>query len=209
MHAQEQALEVATSSGAAANSGNGSPIGADSVGVEKIRDLLFGNQMQDYDRRFSNLEDRFQKRLKDLEAETARSMSAFELNAKKQIESVAGQLRDEKDRRADTEKELERNLRDQTQALEKRLRQLSDQVAQIERDLTERITQESHALREEIKRKNDDTRQAIERMVAELSGVKTDRNLLAGLFVEVAKALNQDVGSKAGGTDPARGWHSS
>jgi chromosome segregation ATPase len=186
---------------------NGPLPGADNVSVEKIRDLLFGNQMQDYDRRFSVLEDRFQKRIKDLEAETARSLGAFEQNAKKQVESVAGQLREEKDRRADAEKELDRSMRDQTQALEKRLRQLSDQVAQIERDLTDRATQEAQALREEIKRKNDDTRQAIERMVAELSGVKTDRNLLAGLFVEVAKALNQDVGGKTGGTEQGRGWH--
>ena len=30
--------------------------GGEAVGVDKIRDLLFGNQMQDYDRRFSMLE---------------------------------------------------------------------------------------------------------------------------------------------------------
>jgi hypothetical protein len=36
-------------------------------------------------------------------------------------------------------------------------------------------------------------------MFAELSNVKTDRNLLAGLFIEVAKCLNQDVGPKSTG----------
>ena len=43
--------------------------GADpeSVSVDKIRDLLFGNQMQDYDRRFANLEERFLQRFKDIE----------------------------------------------------------------------------------------------------------------------------------------------
>ena len=34
---------------------------ADVPGVDKIRELLFGNQMQDYDRRFSLLEERFQQ----------------------------------------------------------------------------------------------------------------------------------------------------
>jgi hypothetical protein len=34
---------------------------------------------------------------------------------------------------------------------------------------------------------------AIEKLFSELSNVKTDRNLLAGLFVEVAKYLNQDA----------------
>ena len=44
-----------------------------------------------------------------------------------------------------------------------------------------------------MRRRQDDTRGTIERMFAELSNVKTDRNLLAGLFVEIAKCLNQDM----------------
>jgi hypothetical protein len=44
-------------------------------------------------------------------------------------------------------------------------------------------------------------------MFAELSNAKTDRTLLASLFVEVAKCLNQDLGSKGvkGGAAEARG----
>jgi hypothetical protein len=61
---------------AVAQIGNGSLPGAEVVGVDKIRDLLFGNQMQDYDRRFSKLEERFLQRFKDIESETARNLSA-------------------------------------------------------------------------------------------------------------------------------------
>jgi hypothetical protein len=68
-------------------------------------------------------------------------------------------------------------------------------------------------LREEIKQKNTDVQLTIERMFAELSNVKTDRTLLASLFVEVAKCLNQDVGSKSmvngGAADTVRGFASS
>src|ERR1700720_147100 len=105
-----------------APAGDGQIAGPDAVGVDKIRDLLFGNQMQDYDRRFSKLEDRFLQRFKDIESETARTLSAHESNAKKQVESVAGQLREEKDLRSDADKEIERMLREHDQALEKRLR---------------------------------------------------------------------------------------
>lgn len=188
---------------------NGMLSGTETVGVDKIRDLLFGNQMQDYDRRFTKLEERFLQRFKDVEAETSRGLSAFESNAKKQVDSLAGQLREEKDSRADADKEIERTLREQTQGLEKRLRSMSDQLGQLERDMADRVTQEAHALRDEIKRKNDDLQHAIEKMFAELTNVKTDRNLLAGLFVEVAKALNQDMGPKnagKGGPEQMRGW---
>ena len=88
-------------------------------------------------------------------------------------------------------------LREQNQALEKRIRSLSDQLSQLDRDMSDRLTREAQSLREEIKQKNTDIRQTIEKMFAELSNVKTDRNLLASLFVEVAKCLNQDLGSKS------------
>jgi uncharacterized membrane-anchored protein YjiN (DUF445 family) len=97
-------------------------------------------------------------------------------------------------------------LRDQNQALEKRIRAVSDQVSQLDREMSDRLTRETQSLHEEIKQKNVDMRHTIEKMFAELSNVKTDRTLLASLFVEVAKCLNQDAGSsksgmKGGGTD--------
>jgi DNA repair exonuclease SbcCD ATPase subunit len=192
-----------------APAGDGQIAGPDAVGVDKIRDLLFGNQMQDYDRRFSKLEERFLQRFKDTESETARNLSAYDSNSKKQVESLASQLREEKDLRADGDKEIERSLREQTQSLEKRLRTMSDQVSQLERDFSDRLAREVQTLHEEIKRRNEDVHHTLEKMFAELSNVKTDRNLLAGLFVEVAKCLYQDTGAKGvgkGAGDPSRSW---
>ena len=189
---------IAMKSGPPALQGVGAP-GADAVSVDKIRDILFGNQMQDYDRRFSQLDERFQQKLRDLESETTRHLGTVETSLKKQLDSLANQMVQEKDLRSESDKELERSLRDHAQSLEKRIGQLSDQLSRFERDFIERVTQETQGLRDELKRRNDDTRATVEKMFAELSGVKTDRNLLAGLFVEIAKCLNQDVASKGFG----------
>ena len=190
--------------------GNGAgPLAAGEVGgVDKIRDLLFGSQIQDYDRRFSTLEERFLQRVRDIEAETTRNLSAFESHAKKHVDSLTNQLREEKDQRAEAEKEIERTLRDHNQALEKRLRAMADQLAQLERDLNDRLDREAHSLREEIKRRNQDVQQTIETMFTALSNVKTDRNLLAGLFVEVAKCLNSEARPNGGklAAEVSRGW---
>jgi hypothetical protein len=185
--------------------GDGLLRGGDSAGVDKIRDLLFGNQMQDYDRRFSKFEERFLQRCEDIEAETARNLSAFESNAKKQVDSLAAQFREENDLRADADKELERMLREHNQALEKRMRTMSDQLSQLERDMADRITREVQSLRDDIKQKNSDIRAMIERMFAEMQSVKTDRNLLAGLFIEVARCLDQDLSPKNGGNGAESG----
>lgn len=179
------------------------------AGVDKIRDLLFGNQMQDYDRRFSLLEERFLQRLREIESETARNLSSLESNAKKQMESFAAELREEKDLRIDADKEIERMEREHNDTVERRLRSTSDQLSRFEREQNDRLTQEVQSLREEIKRRNEDIRRTIEKMFAELNGVKTDRNLLASLFVEVARCLNQDIGPKSAGRsaiEPPRGW---
>jgi chromosome segregation ATPase len=189
--------------------GNSALSGSEVVGVDKIRDLLFGNQMQDYDRRFSMLEERFLQRFREIESETARNLGSFESSAKKQMESLTAQLREEKDLRTDADKEMERTQREHNDAVEKRLRSTSDQLSRLERDQADRLMQEVHSLREEIKRKNEDMQHTIQKMFAELSNVKTDRNLLAGLFVEIARCLNQDVGPKTvgnGPVEPARGW---
>jgi hypothetical protein len=178
--------------------GNSGPDVSAGVGVDKIRDLLFGNQMQDYDQRFAKLEERFMHRVKQIESETARSLGVFESNAKKQVDSLANQLREEKEQRADGDKEIERTLRDHNQALEKRIRSLSDQLSQLDRDMNDRITRESHSLHEELKQKNADLTRTIETLFSQLTVVKTDRTLLASLFIEVAKCLNQN-GSAARG----------
>jgi hypothetical protein len=187
---------------------NGHPVGPDVVGVDKIRDLLFGNQMQDYDRRFSKLEERFLLRFKEIESETARTLSAQDSNSKKQVDSLAAQLREEKDLRADADKEIERSLREQNQLLEKRLRTLSDQVSQLEREFGDRLSREVQTLHDEIKRRNDELHHTVEKMFGELANVKTDRALLAGLFVEVAKCLNVDSSAKGANAtgDTSRSW---
>ncbi|TIT35358.1 MAG: hypothetical protein E5W76_24175, partial [Mesorhizobium sp.] len=157
--------------------------GGDAPGVDKIRDLLFGNQMQDYDRRFSKLEERFLQRFKDVESEAKRNLETYESNAKKQVDSLATQLRNEKDARAEADKEIDRNLRDQNQALEKQVRALSDQLSELEREIADRMNRSDHLLREEIKQKNESAQMLMEKIFSDLSNVKTDRNLLAGLFV--------------------------
>lgn len=165
------------------------------AGVEKIRELLFGDQMQEYDRRFAKLERRFQDRLSEIGAEAARSIGVFETNAKRQVDSIAAQFREESEARVEADRELERAMREVSQTQERRLRLLTDQLAQMGRDMADSLTREIQSVREEMKRRHDDLRHMLEDALAEMSGVKTDRSLLAGLFLEVASCLGQDSGT--------------
>jgi hypothetical protein len=61
---------------------NNAPSMSDAPGVDKIRELLFGNQMQDYDRRFSVMEERFLQKMRDMEAESTRAIQSMESSMK-------------------------------------------------------------------------------------------------------------------------------
>ena len=176
----------------------------DAPGVDKIRELLFGNQMQDYDRRFAVMEERFAQKLRDLEAESARSLMGLETSMKKQLESLAAQFRNDKDALAEADKTLDRSFRENVTSLEKRAGQTSDHLGRVEREFMERLERASQGLRDELRKRGDDLNATLQRMFSELSNVKTDRNLLAGLFVEIARCLNQEATPKGGakGADP-------
>jgi len=170
-----------------------SGVDADNPGVDKIRDLLFGNQMQDYERRFSILEERFLQKLRDAEAEAARNLANMEAALRKQMESFVTQLGAEKDARGEADTGLQKAIAEQGQSQDRRSGQIADRVSNLERDFTERLARESQKLHDEIRSRNDDLHATLERMFRELSNVQTDRNLLAGLFIEVAKCLNQET----------------
>jgi chromosome segregation ATPase len=164
----------------------------DVPGVDKIRELLFGNQMQDYDRRFDKLDDRVQQKMREAEEEAARSLKSLEASLKKQMDSMAKQFQKDKDVLAESDKTLDRGLRESIQVLEKRAGQAADELGRLEREFMERLEQATQDLRDESRKRSEELHATIERMFSELSSVKTDRNLLAGLFVEIARCLNQD-----------------
>ena len=61
------------------------PTGAQSV--DKIREIIFGNQMQDYDKRFARLEDGLEKKLTELRDATHKRLDSIESFIKKEIEA--------------------------------------------------------------------------------------------------------------------------
>src|SRR5712692_10300209 len=76
--------------------------------VDKIRDILFGSQMRDYEKRFARMEDRLAKDAAALREDLKKRFDALESFAKQEIESVGQRLKGEKSERLEALKELSR-----------------------------------------------------------------------------------------------------
>lgn len=162
--------------------------GADNV--DRIREILFGGQMRDYERKFARLEERVAKESSDLRADVKRGLEALEVYVGKEVDSLAERLMAEQADRVNAVKELGGELKALTQTLEQRAAQLDDQIAKGQRELRQQIFDESKNASAEIRRNTEDLTAAVARESRELREEKADRVALASLFSELALRLS-------------------
>lgn len=164
----------------------------ESGNIDKIRDILFGVQMRDYEKRFSRLEDRLLKESSDLREDTRKRFDGLESYVKKEFENIFQRLQNEKQTRDENVQGVRQELQNASNVLEKKLAQFDEQTDHAQRELRQQILDQSTQLSNEIRQKHDELIARIEREVAGLDHGKTDRSSLAGLFTEVALRLNNE-----------------
>jgi hypothetical protein len=177
---------------------SGDSLGADAgtlteaSNIDKIREILFGVQMRDYEKRFSRVEERLLKESSDLRDDTRKRFDALEAFVKSEIEALSERLLAEQRNRDESVQNLSRELQDTGKSLERKLAQFDEQTARGQRELRQQILDQSKSLSDEIRQKADELSALLDRQVAELGNAKTDRAALAGLFSEVALRLNNE-----------------
>jgi hypothetical protein len=160
--------------------------------VDKIRDILFGSQMRDYDKRFGRLEDRLIKDAESLRDEMKKRFETLEAFVQKELESLGLRLKTEKSERAESVKELGVQHRDAAKAFDKRLGSLDDQLTGDTAELRARILEQSKALTSEIAEKSRDVKRLLDQEVEALRASKADREGLGDLFTEFGLRLKNE-----------------
>ncbi|HKZ80015.1 MAG TPA: hypothetical protein VJ124_17205 [Pyrinomonadaceae bacterium] len=160
--------------------------------IDKIREILFGGQMRDYEKRFSRLEERLIKDSAELREETTRLFATLEAFIKKEIDALTEGLNTERYSREGTISLLSRELHETRDVLAAKLQQSLELNTRAHRELRQQILDQSRGLAEEMRRKYDELAANLNRQIAELSQEKTDRASLSALFTEVAMRLNSE-----------------
>ena len=160
--------------------------------VDKIRDILFGAQMREYDRRFTRLEDRLIKEASELRDDTRQHFDSLEGFIKSEFAALSDRLKTENRQRDEMGTELNTRLQDSAKALERKLTQLDELTAQNQQALRQQMLEQAKTLNDELRRKYDELAQALAREADSLRHDKTDRAALADLFTELALRLNHD-----------------
>jgi len=164
--------------------------GAESL--DKVRDILFGAQSREYEKRFQRLEERLIKEAADLREDLRKRFDGLEAYVKQEIESLVRNLKAEHDQRTETHNDISRELKITSQSFERKTSQIDEQLSANTRALREQILEQSKNLSDEIREKHETMTAGVNRATAELRNEKTDRAALAALFMEVAMRLNNE-----------------
>jgi hypothetical protein len=159
--------------------------------LDKVRDILVGNQMRDVERKFARLEERLLKECTNLRDETKKRLDSLESYFKTEVESLAKQVNNEQAERGQALKTLAEQHQNMTVSLENKLAQFDEKTTNNQREMREQILNQSKNLHDDIRQKYEEILAALERDTQELRQDKTDRSALAQLFTELAIRLNQ------------------
>lgn len=162
--------------------------------LAKVRDILFGSQMRDHDRRFGRIEDRVSRDLSDLRDETRKRLDSLEAYIKREVQSLLDRLKSEATQRSDGLKEVSHELRELGKANDKRAIEMQEHASQSDRELHDALLEQSKTLRDEIQFAVRDLMAKLDSASNELRADKANRSTLAALFNDVAMRLSDDGG---------------
>jgi hypothetical protein len=161
--------------------------------LEKIREILFGAQMQEVEKRFLRLEDLLTKLSADLRDDLNRSLASLETFFKKEVESLNDRFLTESNERGGAVKTLSLELKALNDFCWRKWSEVEEQGSKNLRELQLQFGDQSKVLGEEIRQKHSELTTLVEQAVKDLQAYKTDRVSLAALFNEVASRINNEA----------------
>ncbi len=160
--------------------------------IGKIRDILFGSQARQIEKKLAAMEDKLEKGLAALRSETKTTLDTLEQFTRKELRSIADQLNQEKNERMESADSLTEKIGDAKKGLEGKLRVLNDKVIDNQREAQDQILQQAKTVMTEMREKNDALQKHLDQSIDALGHEKTDRMALADLFMEASMQLKNE-----------------
>ena len=154
--------------------------------VDRIREILFGSQMREYEQRFVQLEERLMRETSELKSEVRRRVDSLEASARQEVSGLSDRLSAEREERRDALDRVSRDVAEATRALERRITQTDEQSSRDLRELRQFMLDQIRSLAEELTQCVGKAEVLHNRRLEELRTNNMDRLALADLLAEVA-----------------------
>jgi hypothetical protein len=160
--------------------------------LDKIRDILFGTQAREHERRFAQLEQHLLREATDLRNDLKRRFEMLEGYIKKEVDALTGRLTKEQEVRGESVTKLTKELTQLATTVEHKAAQLERQAAQAQTHLLQQVTERTHELATDVRARHAEATSALNQAVQGLRTEKTSRATLAAILMEASTRLSND-----------------
>lgn len=173
---------------------NQNPLATDNMdgNVDKIREILFGGQMRDYEQRFADLETRVTKNIELISNNFEKRMDRLDTFSKRELDKLSQQVKDERKARREEGKQGSKELKDLAQQLESWCAELEEQIGSETHELRGLLQEQGEELSGMVHDTHDQLSKSMAEETRSLADGKLAREDLAALLTEVALRLKKD-----------------
>ncbi len=155
--------------------------------ISTLRDILFGNKIAEYEKRFKDLEDRVSREMNGIRKEVDRLYKSLESFFKDQLKSLTDRFKEEQEERQTSDK----RIREEIDSLMKKFTGHKEENADAHRDLRQLLLDQDKRLSDEIQQLKREINTSLDSKSTGLEEKKVDRLALADLLTEMALQLGQ------------------
>jgi len=160
--------------------------------VEQIRDILFGGQMRDYERRFQEFGERLEAEMARLRETQDKRLAQIDKRLDEQLDKLSRQLRQEIADRGQAIDDLESRVQQATRSARTETSGVLDTLGQEIAATDERLREAIAELTSLVNARASEAGSAVSRASAELRADKIGREDMASLLTELALRLKGD-----------------
>lgn len=164
----------------------------ESGNLEKVRDILFGQQSREIERRLTHSEERLRSDLEGMEREGTERIAALEGFFKQELQALKERLTTESNDRLELAERMVSQLQTDRTDAERKLKAQNEASQASLAELREALLEQGKRFAAELKSSRETAQAALEREVAALRRDKLDRQTLARSLADLALLIGRD-----------------
>ena len=158
--------------------------------LNKIRDILFGQQVRTHEQRFERLEQKLEEERDRLRNDFHSQISQLEDRLVEHVDRLSEQIRTETSDRQSADESIRQTLADKDTEINSQLSSLDERLTETRRETLAELKHEVTTLRAEMETKIDELFSNLERESASRThNIEKEREKLSALFGQMAQQL--------------------
>ena len=164
--------------------------------MHDVRELLFGGQMRDYDKRFKRLEERFNQENMHFREDMFQRLKVLEERVEGELDVLDDKVKIDRQERLTGITDLEHGLKTLKNELTNKITQLDEQFSKEIKTLRQQMHTKMQEISLQTRQQNETVVSLLNKEVAQLQDEKVNRSELATFFTDLGSRMAISIPEK-------------